>query len=132
MLEENEKLKGGEGVDLEAVIDSAEFAEIKDFIEDVVRDELTRRINAAHPKWDLSFLTDSGVDPKSSEINRDDGIAGEKGAEVDPIEGGKMGGRSRVGRGQCDDHWKFKFVIDDAKFCFYFRTNTSYFFFATF
>lgn len=88
MFEENKKLKRGEGVYLEAVIDSAEFAEIKESMEDVVVDELIRRINAAHPEWDLSFLIEGGIDPKASKIDRNGGTTGEKGTEVDPIDGG--------------------------------------------
>lgn len=38
LLEENKKLKRGEGVDLEAIIDSDEFAEIKDCMDDAVGD----------------------------------------------------------------------------------------------
>lgn len=74
----------GEGVDLEAIIDLDEFVEIKESMEDAIADELIRRINAARPEWDLSFLTKGGVDPKASEVDRSDGTAGEKRAEVDP------------------------------------------------
>lgn len=50
----------------------------------------------AHPEWDLSFLTDDGVDLKSSEVDRDEGIAGDKGAEVNPIDGRKTGVDNRM------------------------------------
>lgn len=55
--EEIEQLKVGEGLDLEAFIDSDAFESIKDSIEDATGDELIRRINEAYPDLDLFFLT---------------------------------------------------------------------------
>lgn len=79
-------------------------------MENAIGDELIRRIKAAHPEWDLSFLTEVGADPKALEIDRDDGAAGKKGDEVElELEGG-----------QCDDPWKFKHVIVDVEFYFCF------------
>lgn len=89
LLEKNVKLERGEGVDLEAIIDSDEFAEIKESMDDAVGDQLVRRIKAIHPEWDLSFLTESRVDPRASEVDRNDGAAGGKGTDVDPIDGGE-------------------------------------------
>lgn len=91
LLEDNGKLRRGEGVDLEVIIDSDEFIEIKESMDDTVGDEFIRRINMVHPEWDLSFLTEVGADPKASEIDRDDGAAGKKGDEVEPeLEGGSV------------------------------------------
>lgn len=90
LLEEIEKLKGGEGVDLEAVIDWVKFAEIKDCIEDAVGDELIKRINAVHPEWDLSFLTEGGNEFESAEVDPTKGMAGDKGTKVDPAMGERV------------------------------------------
>lgn len=54
--EEIEQLKVGEGLDLEAFIDSDAFADIKDTIEDSTGDQLIRKIKDVHPDLDLSFL----------------------------------------------------------------------------
>lgn len=58
--EEIEQLKIGEGLDMEAFIDSDAFAEIKDNIEDSTGDELIRRIKEVYPDLSLDFLTAGG------------------------------------------------------------------------
>lgn len=55
-----DQLMVGEGLDMEAFIDSNAFAEIKDCIEDSTGDELIRRIKEVHPDLDLSFLSAGG------------------------------------------------------------------------
>lgn len=55
--EEIKRLKVGEGLDMEAFIDSDAFADIKDCIEDSTGDELVRRIKEIYPDLDLTFLT---------------------------------------------------------------------------
>lgn len=55
-----DQLMIGEGLDLEAFIDSEAFAEIKDCIEDSTGDELIRRIKEVYPELDLAFLTAGG------------------------------------------------------------------------
>lgn len=58
-------------------------------MDDAVFKELIRRINVAHPDWDLSFLTKVETDPKASEVERNCEAAGGEEAEVDPeLEGG--------------------------------------------
>lgn len=54
------------GVDLEAIIDAPNFSDIKDFLEDSAGEEFIRRINEAHSEWDLSFLTNGGVDSSTA------------------------------------------------------------------
>lgn len=84
--EEIEQLKVGEGLDLEAFIDSDAFTSIKDSIEDATGDELIRRIKEVHPDLDLSFLT--AVEPSSSPVsNVERGVDKAEPKKVDPSSG---------------------------------------------
>lgn len=77
----------GEGLDMEAFIDSEAFAEIKDCIEDSTGDELLKRIKEVYPDLDLAFLTAGGSDsPHGSKRDQ----------EVDPNDAG-----SKVGEHGC-------------------------------
>lgn len=67
------------GVDLEALIDSACFAPIKDLIQDSTGDELIRRIKDVHPDLDLSFLTGGVVDSPDA---ADKGVETDTGGEL--------------------------------------------------
>lgn len=88
---ENAKLKTGEGVDIEAIINAPEFADIKDFLEDSTGDELIRRINEAHPEWDLSFLTGGGVESSTAHAEDLEGTGTDENRGVDPTEAGTEG-----------------------------------------
>lgn len=110
------------------MIDSEDFAEIKECMYDAVANKIIRRINEAHIEWDISFLTDRGVDPSHSEIDRIDEASNIENTEVGPVDGGKDGADSELEgtQGQCDDLSKLKSVIDDLGLRFNLQKNSSY------
>lgn len=84
---EVERLKVGEGLDMEAFIDSDAFADIEDSIEDSTRDELVRRIKEVYPNLTLDFLTagSSNLSPVPHDEGRNEPDGTEK-ERVEPNE----------------------------------------------
>lgn len=85
--EEIERLKGGEGLDMEAFIDSDAFTNIKDCIEDSTGDELVRRIKEVYPDLDLNFLTAAGPDSPHGSNGKHDVEHEAEQKRVEPREG---------------------------------------------